>query len=116
LSDKDLQRGTTFVGFFSSSCGRCATIAGELAGHPPHEPFVALVEGTEGAAATARLTSLLSAFARVAVVERSAPVLEAFAIEAFPTLLRVHNGVIVKAGGRPRELGLGGPLDQIGQR
>ena len=115
VSLEDLRGGTQLIGFFSTGCPRCASIVADLAANPPEEPLLAFVESDGTGQAADGLTGLLSTFARVVVFERGSPVIDAFAVKAFPTLLRVRDGVVVISGGRPRELGLGVPLDRQGR-
>lgn len=108
VSDDDFQSGAGLVGFFSSGCSTCVGIVDRLAADPPTEPFVAFVDGGRGPDRTARLVEPLSGFARVAVIDTTSEAPDAFGVSAFPTLMRVHRGVVVAAGGKLRHVGLDG--------
>lgn len=106
--------GTSLVAFFSTSCSRCPVVAGELASHPPSEPLLAFIVAEADGSVPPSLREPLAGLARIVVIGRTSETLHAFGVEAFPTLMRISDGVVVKAGGRPRQLGLGQPLGALG--
>ncbi|MBP2326663.1 thiol-disulfide isomerase/thioredoxin [Kibdelosporangium banguiense] len=93
--------GPMQVGFFSVGCGPCRTLSDALLADPPAARFVSIVDGDPSdAGATARLADKLSGLGRVAVVDVDDPVLSAFGVIAFPTLLHTHGGVVTASGSK----------------
>ncbi|MFI6099339.1 MauE/DoxX family redox-associated membrane protein [Lentzea sp. NPDC051213] len=98
FTEADLD-GPVQVGFFSVGCGPCRTLSDALLADPPAARFVSIVDGDlTDPEATARLAAKVSGLGRVAVVGTDDPVLSAFDVVAFPTLLHTHGGVVTASG------------------
>jgi hypothetical protein len=98
FTEADLD-GPVQVGFFSVGCGPCRTLTDALLADPPAARFVSVVDGDPSdPEATARLVEKVSPLGRVAVVGTDDPILSAFEVMAFPTLLYTHGGVVTASG------------------
>ncbi|MEO3802920.1 hypothetical protein [Nonomuraea sp. B1E8] len=100
ISQADLD-GPVQVGFFQVGCGPCRMLSDALVAAPPEARFVSMVQGDADAPeATERLVAKLGVLGRVALIGVDDPVLSAFEIVAFPTLLHTHSGVVTASGTR----------------
>ncbi|TDE45724.1 hypothetical protein E1295_24050 [Nonomuraea mesophila] len=100
ITEADLD-GPVHVGFFQVGCGPCRMLSDALAASPPTARFVSFMHDDPDAPdATARLTAKLGTLGRVAVIGVDDPVLTAFEVVAFPTLLHTHSGVVTASGTR----------------
>ncbi|MFS8097902.1 hypothetical protein LFM09_12245 [Lentzea alba] len=91
--------GPVQVGFFSVGCGPCRTLSDALLADPPAARFVSVVDGDlTDPEATSRLAEKVSGLGRVVVVGTDDPVLSAFEVMAFPTLVHTHGGVVTASG------------------
>lgn len=98
FTESDLD-GPVQVGFFSVGCGPCRSLTDALLADPPAVRFVSVVDGDQtDPEATQRLVEKVSALGRVAVVGTDDPVLSAFEVMAFPTLVYTHGGVVTASG------------------
>ncbi|WP_052685104.1 MauE/DoxX family redox-associated membrane protein [Lentzea aerocolonigenes] len=98
FTEADLD-GPVQVGFFSVGCGPCRSLTDALLADPPAARFVSLVDGDPSdPEATARLVEKVSGLGRVAVIGTDDPVLSAFGVMAFPTLIYTHGGVVTASG------------------
>ncbi|MEV6236961.1 MauE/DoxX family redox-associated membrane protein [Lentzea sp. NPDC051838] len=98
FTSNDLE-GPVQVGFFSVGCGPCRSLTDALLADPPAARFVSVVDGdVTDPEATARLVEKVSALGRVVVVGTDDPVLSAFDVMAFPTLIYTHGGVVTASG------------------
>ncbi|HUQ58483.1 TlpA family protein disulfide reductase [Lentzea sp.] len=98
FTEADLD-GPVQVGFFSVGCGPCRTLTDALLGNPPAARFVSIVDGDPSAPdATQRLVEKVSGLGRVVVIGTDDPVLSAFEVMAFPTLVHTHGGVVTASG------------------
>ncbi|MEU0878715.1 thioredoxin family protein [Lentzea sp. NPDC005914] len=98
FTDADLD-GPVQVGFFSVGCGPCRSLSDALLADPPAARFVSIVDGDlTDPEATQRLAEKVSGLGRVAVVGTDDPVLSAFDVMAFPTLIYTHGGVVTASG------------------
>lgn len=98
FTEADLE-GPVQVGFFSVGCGPCRTLTDALVADPPAARFVSVVDGDPtDQDGTARLVEKVSVLGRVAVVGTDDPVLSAFGVMAYPTLLHTHGGVVTASG------------------
>ncbi|MFD9700810.1 TlpA family protein disulfide reductase [Lentzea sp. NPDC059081] len=91
--------GPVQVGFFSVGCGPCRTLTDALLDSPPAARFVSIVDGDPSdPEATQRLVEKVGGFGRVVVVGTDDPVLSAFEVMAYPTLVHTHGGVVTASG------------------
>ncbi|PWK84975.1 hypothetical protein C8D88_107182 [Lentzea atacamensis] len=98
FTEADLD-GPVQVGFFSVGCGPCRSLTDALLADPPAARFVSVVDGDPtDPEATRRLVEKVSALGRVAVIGTDDPVLSAFEVMAFPTLVYTHGGVVTASG------------------
>jgi hypothetical protein len=100
ITEADLD-GPVRVGFFQVGCGPCRVLSDALLADPPAARFVSIVDGDPAEPdATARLVAKLGVLGQVAVIDVDHPVLAAFGVVAFPTLLYTHGGVVTASGTR----------------
>lgn len=99
---RDRLSGPTLVGFFSTTCGPCRTVAPQFARYVTDSPYpaIAVVVGTPGEVAD-ELIAALDPVAAVVVEEVDGVVGTAFGVTAFPAM------VVVEAGGRVQVSGHG---------
>lgn len=107
LTDAALSAGTVIVGFFTTGCLQCEAVCEELEEAPLGFPLFALIhaEPDDPPAALPRLVRRLSGLAQVAYLD--AEIMAAFAFRddsGFPTLVRLHNGLVIAAGHGVAEL------------
>lgn len=107
LTGEALGAGTVIVGFFTTGCLQCEAVCEELEEAPPGFPLFALVhaEPDDPPAALARIVRRLSGIAQVGYLD--ADVMAAFAFRddsGFPTLVKLHNGLVIAAGHGVAEL------------
>lgn len=107
LTDAALRAGTVIVGFFTTGCLQCEAVCEALEEAPPGFPLFALVhaEPDDPPAALPRLVRRLSGIAQVAYLD--AEVAAAFAFRddsGYPTLVKLHNGLVIAAGHGVAEL------------
>jgi thiol-disulfide isomerase/thioredoxin len=108
ITDRDVAEGSVLVGFFADGCPNCARLVADLGIAQPHERMVAFVAGQRGDELTDRLTADLSGWCdAVAVVGVGDQVSQAFNLQAFPTLIRLVDGAVKKAGFTLEDMGLG---------
>ncbi|SHF93197.1 TlpA family protein disulfide reductase [Streptoalloteichus hindustanus] len=100
ITEDDLT-GPVHVGFFSVGCGPCRTLSDALVAAPPAARFVSVVAGDPAEDATGRMVAKVGALGQVAVIDVDDPVLAAFGVNSFPTLLHTHGGVVTASGSRP---------------
>lgn len=104
LSERDLDRDTMLVGFFTSGCRPCANLRAELVRQPPALPFIAFVEGDQSDPEVSEIVQTLSRLGSVALTSAGDIVTQAFRPAGFPTLIRTEQGVIAAAGHRLRQV------------
>ncbi|GAA2690691.1 MULTISPECIES: MauE/DoxX family redox-associated membrane protein [Actinosynnema] len=98
LTREDLGEPTG-IGFFSVGCGPCRVLSDALVAEPPPGRFVSFVDVDPAEPdATARLVAKVGQFGRVVLIGADDPLLTAFGVLAFPTLLHVHGGVVTASG------------------
>lgn len=107
LTDAALRAGTVIVGFFTTGCLQCEAVCEALEEAAPGFPLFALVhaEPDDPPAALPRLVRRLSGIAQVAYLD--AEVAAAFAFRddsGYPTLVKLHNGLVIAAGHGVTEL------------
>jgi hypothetical protein len=86
------------VAFLSPSCAPCRELLQRVTEAPPPAPFVSFVLADDTSASAGMVEALLP-LGRVAVIEAEGGAAEAFGITAYPTLVRVRDGVVVASGG-----------------
>jgi thiol-disulfide isomerase/thioredoxin len=101
LIDEEVRSGTALIGFFLPHCPSCDRMHARLLAEPPPWPVVAFVEGKpddpEAQAEVAKFAAVArSGFA----TEEVARALGLSDESAFPTLVRVENGIVTAAGRR----------------
>jgi cytochrome oxidase Cu insertion factor (SCO1/SenC/PrrC family) len=99
VTEADLA-GRVQVGFFAAGCAPCTTLSDWLAAEPPATRFIALIDGDPATETTKRLVEKLSGLGRVALISAEHPVILAFAVTSFPTLLHIQSGVVTASGSR----------------
>ncbi|MFI9328326.1 hypothetical protein ACIGZJ_12380 [Kitasatospora sp. NPDC052868] len=101
LTAADVAAGDAFAGFVMVGCTPCGTLIESLAGGAATgaaDPLFFVVGDPENPE-TRRMTAALDAVGRVAVVAEKSSATAAFGqVGAFPTLLRLKDGVITAAG------------------
>ncbi len=113
ISERDLVAGPLIVGFFQTGCQPCVAVKEQLIAGGAREPLVVFVQGDPDDPASHALAQQLATVARwVAVVEHDSPPTRAFAVAAYPTLIRLDGGVVQAAGYRLRDIGLEEPARQ----
>src|SRR5262245_22346380 len=106
LSGTTLRGRAVVVGFLMPECAPCRTLVTQLREQltAVDESFIIFV-ATHDRAAAEQATSSLPPSVRVGVVSIEDDVTRAFGgISAFPTLLRVDDGVVVRAGRKLHEV------------
>ncbi|WP_406208087.1 hypothetical protein OH807_36110 [Kitasatospora sp. NBC_01560] len=97
----DVAVGEAFAGFVMVGCTPCGTLIDSLAGGAvtgADDPLFFVV-GDPDDPETRRMSALLGPVGRVAVVAEKSAATAAFGqVSAFPTLLRIKDGVIAAAG------------------
>jgi hypothetical protein len=104
LSEKEFSLGSTLVAFLAVGCEPCVRLKSEILSSPPDEPFIVFVSGLEAGNMPA-IASELAHVAKVVWIEVDELVRNAFRVDAYPTVLRVVNGVVVTAALRLRDIG-----------
>ncbi|WP_405358874.1 hypothetical protein OG535_05965 [Kitasatospora sp. NBC_00085] len=101
LTVADVASGDAFAGFVMVGCTPCGTLIDSLAGGAAtgaDDPLFFVI-GDPESPETRRMTAALGAVGRVAVVAEKSSATAAFGqVGAFPTLLRLKDGVITAAG------------------
>ncbi|WP_030461677.1 hypothetical protein [Kitasatospora sp. NRRL B-11411] len=101
LGRADLAAGEFLAGFVMTGCGPCADLVAELdrTAAVDTEKTLFFVTGDPEAEETAALAAKLGRFGRVVLVGHNSSVTAAFGgVMAYPTLLRIRDGVITHAG------------------
>jgi thiol-disulfide isomerase/thioredoxin len=98
VTDASLRAAPVLIGFFSPGCKPCEQARAALLARPPALPLVAFVAGAESDAAARALADELARIARVAYTTPADPVNRAFRPTLFPSLFRIEDGVIARAG------------------
>jgi len=101
ITDDALRTGTTLVGFFLPHCPSCDRMVARMIEEPPPWPLLAFVEGAPGDPEALAEVEKLAAVGRPGLatdeVQRAVGLSDS---AAFPTLVRIDNGVVTAAGRR----------------
>ncbi|MFD0275217.1 hypothetical protein ACFVHB_15120 [Kitasatospora sp. NPDC127111] len=101
VTEADVADGDAFAGFVMVGCTPCGKLIESLAGGAAtgaDDPLFFVV-GDPESPETRRMAATLAPVGRVSVVAEKSPATAAFGrISAFPTLLRLKDGVIAAAG------------------
>lgn len=98
VNDDRFSQGSTLVAFLAAGCEPCVRLKREILASPPREPFVLFASGRDDGGMPAFVSELAEVAQEAVWTEDGSLVSQAFRIRAFPTVLRVVNGVIVAAG------------------
>jgi hypothetical protein len=107
LTGDALRATTVIVGFFTSGCLQCEAVCEQIEEAPLGAPLLALVhaEPTDPPAAVARIVRRLTSIAQVAYLDGRVKAAFAFRDESgFPTLVKIHDGLVIAAGHGVAEL------------
>jgi hypothetical protein len=86
----------TLVAFLSPTCEPCQRLTEQMLRRPPAEEFYFFMTGEDSAAREA--AGALRELGTVCVISDDSGVRQAFGVGAFPTVIRVVDGVVVSAG------------------
>lgn len=87
------------LGFFASSCPACSRLKDDLRKHPPNVPFVAFLRDSQDLEVVdPELRDVLGSLGHVVPFDASTGLTREFDVSAFPTLIRVEDGIVVAAG------------------
>lgn len=90
------EHGEAVVAFLSDDCQPCERVKAELVRDPIADPLLAFVQTIDGGTEQAEFaTALARAGARTVLLEQGSDIPKRFSVSAFPTLLRLHDGVVV---------------------
>jgi thiol-disulfide isomerase/thioredoxin len=88
--------GEVIVAFFSDDCQPCERVKAELARDPIASPFLAFLHTADGGSDQAEFAAgLAHAGARIVLLEPESDIPKRFSVSAFPTLLRLRDGIVV---------------------
>ena len=96
--------GPVTVAFFTVGCPMCSRLAGDLTRNRPPGRVISFIEGDPDATSTQRLVTEMAALGRVCMITAEDPIVLAFALVSFPTVLRIHSGVVLASGARAAHL------------
>src|SRR5438445_3283170 len=97
ITDRDFASGPALVAVVSPACEPCERVKTQLLNDPPRESFFAFVNGAATTSNDAsNIARTLGAMGRAAVFENG-DVMAARGVQLFPTLLMLHDGVVVAA-------------------
>jgi hypothetical protein len=102
VNAEDLSSGDIEAAFLSVGCEACGLVKQQLVERGPvgHQ-LITFVVGEPDDPAAQRLADDLSTVARdVAIVGTDGPVVNAFGVQSYPTLVSLEDGVIQRAGWR----------------
>jgi thiol-disulfide isomerase/thioredoxin len=90
------EHGEAVVAFFSDDCVPCQQVKAELARDPLSSPLLAFVHTRDGGPQQHEFAAELARVgARTVLLEPGSDMPKRFSIGAFPTLLRLRDGVVV---------------------
>jgi thiol-disulfide isomerase/thioredoxin len=101
VTDEAVRTGTTLIGFFLPHCPSCDRMVARMIEEPPPWPLLAFVEGApedpDARAEVEKLAAVGRPGLASAEVERAVGLSDS---AAFPTLVRIENGIVTAAGRR----------------
>jgi len=101
ITDETVRTGTTLIGFFLPNCPSCDRLHARLLEEPPPWPLLAFVEGGPDDPDALAVVEKYAALGRSGIandeVQRAVGLSES---AAFPTLVRIDNGIVTAAGRR----------------
>jgi hypothetical protein len=103
IDDSLYARGTAIVAFLTHHCEPCDRAKAELIRRPVVERLLVFLQAAPDASDEAFVEAAALGGAWV-VLDPGSELLERFSVRAFPTFLRVRNGIVVAAGLRPDEV------------
>jgi thiol-disulfide isomerase/thioredoxin len=99
LTDRDAGERDVIAAFLSPTCEPCRRLLSRMRDAPPMaREVVCFVVADAGEEATAEVVAALRPVGTVAVVEPDGGPVEAFGVTAYPTVVRVRDGVVVMSG------------------
>lgn len=101
MSEVDVGSGSVVVGFFSVGCEPCTAVKDQIVANNIPEPlFVFVVGAPEDSASMALAQELATVARRVAVINHDGSPVTALGVRAYPTLVRLEDGVVRASGYR----------------
>jgi hypothetical protein len=94
---------TTIAAFVSVGCTPCVKVKNEILKSQPSEPLLVFVGGPD-TSTPPELASDLSEAADVVWFGEDSAMRDAFAVRAFPTVLKIVNGVVIASGRALRDI------------
>jgi hypothetical protein len=107
------------VAFFSDHCQPCEQVKAELTRDPIASPFLAFVHTADGGSDQAEFAAgLARTGVRIVLLEPGSDIPRRFSVSAFPTLLRLRDGIVVTSTVKLSEIRrpVGGALPTQGGR
>lgn len=99
------EQSEVVVAFFSDDCQPCERVKAELARDPIASPFLAFVHTATGGSEQAEFVAgLVATRARIVLLEPGSDIPKRFSVSAFPTLLRLHDGIVATSTIKPAEI------------
>jgi hypothetical protein len=99
ITDADVSEGERLVGYFSANCPACAHVRRRLLAQGAPLPLTAFVAGSAEDPEVTELARDIAAVAEhVAIVDLDGPATLALAVEAYPTLVRLQDGIVRASG------------------
>ena len=90
------EAGEAVVVFLSEDCPPCENVKSELVRNPIVDPVLAFVQSTgDGSNLAQFVAAITETGAQTVIVEKGSDLPARFSISAFPTLLRLRDGVVV---------------------
>ncbi|WP_406039825.1 hypothetical protein OG799_29695 [Micromonospora sp. NBC_00898] len=101
LTNQDLLEGVTFAAFLMPGCGPCEEVRSALHGLSPQQgQLMVFVAGDAANPETQKIVGSLPDRARVLVASAAGDLFSAFGVTAFPTVMKLVNGVVEMAASR----------------
>lgn len=91
-----VEHGDAVIAFFSDNCEPCQQAKAELARNPLQVPLLAFIHTGDGSAMQAEFArELTRSGVRAVLLAPGSDLHKRFAVSAFPTLLRLRDGIVV---------------------
>lgn len=104
IDDSLYARGTAVLAFITDHCEPCDRAKAELIRRPIVEPVLIFLRAAPDVPEDGFVEAVALTGARVVVLDPDSELLERFSVRAFPTFLRVRDGVVVAASWKPAEV------------